>query len=151
MIFALIVIAIAIGIGLGFFLPVSIPLAYAKYVSVSLLAGLDSVLGAFRAGRKNKFDFVIFSTGFVTNALLAAFLTLLGDRLGVDLYIAAIVVFGGRIFNNLAFIRRDILMSIVQARNPAADAKKTREEDSSPGEADDISKPAESGEKDSGR
>ena len=119
MIFALIFIALAVGIAVGFFLPISIPLTYAKYVSVSLLAGLDSVLGAFRAGRKEKFNFVIFSTGFISNALLAAFLTLLGDRLGVDLYIAAIVVFGGRIFNNLAFIRRDLLTSIAQSGRPA--------------------------------
>jgi adenosylhomocysteinase len=41
-----------------------------------------------------------------TNMLLAGLLTLLGDRLGVDLYIAAIVAFGVRIFNNLAIIRR---------------------------------------------
>ncbi len=101
--------AIAVGIIIGVLLPIKIPLAYAKYVSVSFLAGLDSVLGAIRAGMEDKFDFTIFSTGFVANALLAALLTLVGDRMGVDLYLAAVVVFGGRIFQNFAFIRRDLL------------------------------------------
>jgi len=102
--------AILIGIIIGVILPINIPMAYAKYVSVSLLAGMDSVLGAFRAGMKHKFNFMIFSSGFIVNALLAAFLTLLGDRLGVDLYIAAIVVFGGRIFQNLTMIRRYLII-----------------------------------------
>jgi small basic protein len=104
-----IILAILLGIGIGIILPFNLPAAYAKYVSVSFLAGLDSVLGASRAGMKGKFNFAIFASGFVVNALLAALLTLMGDRMGVDLYIAAIVVFGGRIFDNLAFIRRDIM------------------------------------------
>jgi small basic protein len=105
----LIIIAIALGILIGTRLPVVIPLAYAKYISVSFLAALDSVLGAIYAGMEGKYKFIVFSTGFITNALLAALLTMVGDRLGVDLYIAAIVVFGGRIFQNLAIIRREIL------------------------------------------
>ena len=44
-----------------------------------------------------------------TWALLAAGLTFLGDRLGVELYYAAIVAFGVRLFNNLARIRRHLL------------------------------------------
>jgi small basic protein len=36
-------------------------------------------------------------------------LTFLGERLGVELYIAAIVAFGLRIFKNLAIIRRRLL------------------------------------------
>ena len=45
----------------------------------------------------------------MANTLLAAGLTYLGDMLGVDLYLAAVVVFGVRIFENLAKIRRLIL------------------------------------------
>jgi len=36
-------------------------------------------------------------------------LTYLGDRLGVELHLAAIVAFGVRLFNNLAIIRRRFL------------------------------------------
>ena len=40
---------------------------------------------------------------------LAAGLTYFGDKLGVDLSIAAIVAFGVRIFNNLGATRRHYL------------------------------------------
>jgi len=45
----------------------------------------------------------------VTNMALAGGLTFVGDKIGVDLSIAAIVAFGVRIFNNLASIRRHYL------------------------------------------
>ena len=38
--------------------------------------------------------------------MLAAVLAYVGDRLGVPVYLAAVIVFGGRIFNNFAVIRR---------------------------------------------
>ncbi|MCD4785768.1 MAG: small basic family protein [Candidatus Eremiobacteraeota bacterium] len=104
-----IIMAIFIGIIIGIILPYDIPLVYAKYVSVSFLAGMDSVLGGVRANMEGKFNFTVFSTGFVANALLAALLTFVGDRLGVDLYLAAIVTFGVRIFQNFAIIRRDLI------------------------------------------
>lgn len=104
-----IILAIVIGIIIGIILPYNIPLAYAKYVSVSFLAGMDSVLGGIRANMEGKFNFTVFSTGFIANALLAAMLTFVGDRLGVDLYLAAIVTFGVRIFQNFAIIRRDLI------------------------------------------
>ena len=40
------------------------------------------------------------------NAILSILLTYLGERLNVDIYLAAIVVFVGRMFVNLAIIRR---------------------------------------------
>ena len=47
-----------------------------------------------------------FVSGFFGNALLAIILTVLGEKLNVDIYLAAIVVFVGRMFNNLGMIRR---------------------------------------------
>ena len=55
---------------------------------------------------KEKYNNLIFISGFITNALLAMVLTYIGDKLGVPLYFAAIFVFGGRLFNNLAVLRR---------------------------------------------
>ena len=40
------------------------------------------------------------------NAILAILLTVLGEKLNIDIYLAAIVVFVGRMFNNLGIIRR---------------------------------------------
>lgn len=42
----------------------------------------------------------------MVNAVLAAGLAYLGDKLGIPMYIAAVIVFGGRIFDNFAVIRR---------------------------------------------
>lgn len=41
-------------------------------------------------------------------------LTYLGQKLNVDIYLAAIVVFVGRMFNNLAIIRRYYLENLLK-------------------------------------
>lgn len=107
-----IVVAIAcaiIGVALGLVSPVTIPIMYARYTAVALLAGLDSIFGALKGYLAGTFEPRVFLSGLVTNSLLAAGLTYVGDKLGVDLSIAAIVAFGVRIFNNLASIRRHYL------------------------------------------
>jgi len=102
-------VGLAIGILIGLKLPLTLPAMYSKYLSVAILAALDSVFGGMRAMLEEHFDNLVFITGFFTNALLAAFLAYVGDRLGVELYMAAIVAFGVRIFQNLAIIRRLLL------------------------------------------
>lgn len=97
---------LALGIFIGFQLPIFIPVVFAKYMSIAILAILDSVFGGIRAYMESVFDTEIFLSGFITNALLAAGLAYLGDRLGVELYLAAVVAFGVRLFQNLAIIRR---------------------------------------------
>ncbi|MCL6479363.1 MAG: small basic family protein [Peptococcaceae bacterium] len=103
------VLGLALGIALGLNLPVTIPQAYAKYMSVAALAALDSVFGGIRAAMEDHYDNKIFITGFFSNALLAAGLAFIGERLGIDLYLAAVVAFGVRLFQNLAIIRRHLL------------------------------------------
>ena len=98
-----------IGLAIGLLSPVTIPLAYARYTAVALLAGLDSIFGAFKAYIAGTFEPRVFISGLITNMALAAGLTWVGDKLGVDLSIAAIVAFGVRIFNNLGAIRRHYL------------------------------------------
>ncbi len=98
-----------LGIIIGLAFPISVPFEYAKFMSVALLAALDSVFGGLRAGSEEKFDNTIFITGFFTNALLAAGLVWIGERLGIDLYYVALLAFGLRIFQNLAIIRRYFL------------------------------------------
>jgi len=98
-----------LGVWIGFYLPFQLPLSVAKYVSVSFLAGLDSVLGGTRAGIESRFNLTVFASGFVTNLVLAGLLTWVGDLLGVEMYLAAVVTFGRRIFENLAIIRRDLI------------------------------------------
>jgi len=102
-------IGLLLGIIIGLVYPIYIPVNYAPYVSIAVLAALDSVFGGLKAVGENNFDVYVFITGFFTNALLAGFLAYIGDRLGIPIYLAAIFVFGVRIFQNLAIIRRDFL------------------------------------------
>lgn len=101
-----VILGLGIGLGLGFVLDVGYPTEFAFYITMGLLAALDSIIGACRSAMEGKFDSLILLTGFITNALLAMLLTFMGDKLGVPLYLAAIFVFGGRLFNTLAVIRR---------------------------------------------
>ena len=58
---------------------------------------------------KKNFDMKIFVSGFFGNAILAILLTYLGEKLNIDIYLAAIVVFVGRMFTNLSYISRDLI------------------------------------------
>src|SRR5439155_27311687 len=97
------------GVRLGLALPFIATIAWARYAAVGIVAALDSLLGAGRAELEGYFDTRIFLSGFYTNALLAAALTFLGDRRGIDLYLVAPFAFGWRIFQNVAVIRRHFL------------------------------------------
>ncbi len=97
------------GLVVGSALSLSVPLVYSRYAAVGILAAMDSVLGAVRAEMEGTYRNKVFLSGFISNALLAGLLTYLGDRLGVELHLAAIVAFGVRLFNNLAIIRRRFL------------------------------------------
>ena len=82
-----------------------------------MLAALDSALGGVRCIYENNFNGLILLTGFISNALLAAFLAFLGDQLSVDLYMAAVFVFGVRIFQNLSTIRHYVLSRFLKKHN----------------------------------
>ena len=98
-----------VGIAIGMTFSLSIPAEYARYTAIAILAGLDSILGAARSELEGTYRTEIFLSGLVTNMLLAGLLTFLGDRLGVELHMAAIVAFGVRLFNNMAVIRRHLV------------------------------------------
>lgn len=102
-------IGLGLGILLGLTLNVSISPELARYSAVAILAGLDSILGAVRAELDGHFDNRIFLSGFIANTAVAVVLTFVGDRLGIDLYLVALIAFGLRIFQNVALIRRHFL------------------------------------------
>jgi small basic protein len=98
-----------IGIVAGLNLPVQIPTGFSRYTAVMILAALDSILGAIKAWLNGNFENKVFLSGLLVNSIVAGGLTYLGDKLGVELYFAAIVAFGVRIFDNLAVIRRHLI------------------------------------------
>lgn len=106
------IIGVLAGVFIGLRLPIVFPANYARYLSIAVLATLDSAFGGMRASLEDKFDNTVFVTGFFSNAFLAAALTFLGDRIGVELYNAAVFAFGYRMFQNLGRARTLLLKGI---------------------------------------
>ncbi|MEO6907516.1 MAG: DUF1290 domain-containing protein [Abditibacteriaceae bacterium] len=89
---------------------------FARYTAVALVAGMDTLLGGFRAWMTDSFDAAIFTSGFIVNILLAIALVGLGEYMGLEtgygdsrisvMMIAAVVIFSARILNNLTTLRR---------------------------------------------
>ena len=105
MIYISIIIGCIVGAIIGMNAPV-ISYTYSSYLSIAIIAALDTVFGGLSSVIKRNFDLKIFLSGFFGNSILSIALTYLGEKLNVDIYLAAIVVFVGRMFTNLAIIRR---------------------------------------------
>lgn len=102
---------LVVGLVLGLLFPWAIPAKWTLYVATGLLAALDSALGGVRSRLKGEFKLDVFLSGTVGNAVIAVFLAWVGQKLGIPLYLAAVVVFGTRMFQNFAEIRRELLTS----------------------------------------
>lgn len=103
------ILGLILGISLGLLTDIQIPPEYANYLSIAVLASLDTLFGGIRAHLQQVYDDKVFVSGFFFNIVLAAGLAFLGVHLGVDLYLAAIFAFGVRLFQNIAVIRRIML------------------------------------------
>ncbi len=136
----IIFIAILIGCVLGAIIGINapiIPYTYSTYLAIAIISALDTVFGGIRSVINKNFDFKIFITGFFGNAILSILLTILGEKLNVDIYLAAIVVYVGRMFTNLGIIRRYYLdkwsqkfeqkkqEKVKEAKEPVKDEKPT--------------------------
>ena len=126
----MIYIAILIGCVLGALVGINAPVisyTYSIYLSIAIVAALDTVFGGIASVVKGNFDLEIFLSGFFGNAILSIALTYLGEKLNVDIYLAAIVVFVGRMFVNLAIIRRyyiDKCVQLVERKKKENEAQK---------------------------
>jgi small basic protein len=109
-----------LGVAIGLVANVDIPVAYSSYLSIAILAALDTVFGGVRASLEKSFDGAVFITGFFFNTLVAALLAYIGVQLGVDLYLAAVVAFGVRLFQNIAVIRRIVFNRMGTKRHKGA-------------------------------
>lgn len=126
MIFIAIILGCVIGALIGINMPM-ISYTYSGYLAIAIIAALDSVFGGIASTLNKNFDLKVFVSGFFGNAILSILLTYLGQKLNVDIYLAAIVVFVGRMFNNLAIIRRYYLdvWSKRRAKTDKIEDKKT--------------------------
>ena len=105
MVLIAIVVGCLVGALIGIYAPI-IPYTYSGYLAIAIIAALDV-------------------TGFFGNAILSILLTILGQKLNVDIYLAAIVVFVGRMFNNLASIRRYYLEKWTNRKNAKKEVETT--------------------------
>lgn len=104
---------VAFGIGFAAMLVyprLDIDPVWAGYLSLAVIAGIDSVLGGVRAGMEAKFHSDVFLSGFVVNTVVAVCFAWFGDVIGIqDVYLAGVLVFGWRILTNTSLIRRFII------------------------------------------
>ncbi|HEV7886888.1 MAG TPA: small basic family protein [Acidimicrobiales bacterium] len=97
-----------VGALLAILLRPSVPQDLSRYVAMAVVAAIDSAFGGVRTYLERTFNDRVFVISFVLNAALAIFLVWVGDQLAADLATAVVVVFGIRIFQNLAAIRRRV-------------------------------------------
>lgn len=110
------VLALIVGVLLGALVSEQVPQLLAPYMSVAVLAGLDSICGGSRSYLEGKFQQDIFVSGFLFNIVLAMFFVWLGVNIGLNLMLAAALVFGWRIINNASLIRRLAISRIADQR-----------------------------------
>lgn len=103
--------ALLLGALLGFILQPDIPAPITAYVPIAVVAGLHAIFGGVRARLDGTFSDRVFIVSFLSNVVLATFLVFIGDLLGAgsELSTAVLVVFGVRIFDNLAAVRGHLL------------------------------------------
>jgi small basic protein len=111
------IVMMIIGAALALALKVSpVPGVNGQYLAVACLAGLDTVCGGIRSGLESKFRTDVFVTGFISNTLIAFFISWFGDQIYINLFFAVALVLGARLFTNLSLIRRFALTKWQDAR-----------------------------------
>jgi small basic protein len=100
------VVGLVLGIGIGLVFSMPVPARYVLYVAVILLAGLDAVISGVKSELEGTYSNKAFLLGLGASVVLSAALTLLGKRLGIELYYAPIAGLGAHMFLSLDAIRR---------------------------------------------
>ena len=108
-------VGLLLGVLLGQLFTIEIPIDYVKYSAIAILAAMDAIFGGLRAQLEAKFDLKWFVSSLLTNTALAGLLAYIGDLLGVDIYLGAVVAFSIRLFTNLSFIRGELLDKLSQS------------------------------------
>ncbi|MGH9149021.1 MAG: small basic family protein [Acidimicrobiales bacterium] len=103
------VFGLVIGVLAALLLRPTVPQELTRYVAIAVVAALDASCGGIRAYLERTFNDRIFVAAFLINAGAALALVWVGEQLAVDLTTAVVVVFGIRILQNLAAIRRRVL------------------------------------------
>lgn len=103
---------------------VIVPYSMSKYVVVAILAFIDSLFGGITSNMQRQFKLSVFISGFFGNALIAIFLVYIGEKLDVDIYLAAVIVFSTRLFSNFSIMRRLFIEKTQEKIRAKKEAKK---------------------------
>lgn len=107
---------VVVALGFIFGSNLEIPYTFTEYIAVAILAFLDSIFGGIASNMQSRFNISVFISGFFLNAIVAMFLVYLGQKLNVDIYLAAVIVFSSRLFTNFSIIRRILIENIEKRR-----------------------------------
>lgn len=101
-------VGLLLGALIAYILQPSVPQEITRYVAMVVIAAIDASFGGVRSWLEQTFNDRIFLISFALNATVAAALVWVGDQLAADVSTAVVVVFGIRIFQNVAAIRRRV-------------------------------------------
>jgi small basic protein len=97
-----------VGALIAYLVQPSVPQDVTRYVAMVVIAAIDASFGGVRSWLEKTFNERIFLISFLLNAAVAVALVWVGDQLDADVATAIVVVFGIRIFQNVAAIRRKV-------------------------------------------
>lgn len=97
-----------IGLIIGLFVSVPVPAAWAPYLALLVLSGVDILLSVLNKNNDDKSGNKNFLLEFFTNTVLAVFLAALGKQINFELSTIIAFVFTYRIFKNFREIVEDL-------------------------------------------
>jgi small basic protein len=104
------IIGLLIGLLIGGLLPISIPVISTQINTILIMVATDALFNGFLAKLEGRFSTVLFSIEFMLNALLAVGMVYFGIIMGVDIFLAIIIILGVRIFHNLSQINQKLFI-----------------------------------------
>lgn len=102
--FLLPVVGLIVGIALASSLNFTVQEEFAIFIAVGLIITLDLLVEGTSQYLGNKFSLRSMLLTYFFNLLFAYFILTIGNLMRVDLYIAVFIVFGIKLFSNLAYI-----------------------------------------------
>jgi len=94
-------IGLLIGLVIGLFVSVPVPAAWAPYLALMVLAGIDTLLAVLVRKNESQEYGTKFLLEFLVNSLMAMLLTALGQQINFELSTIIAFVFTYRIFINI--------------------------------------------------
>ncbi|MFA7308453.1 MAG: small basic family protein [Patescibacteria group bacterium] len=100
-----IIVGLLVGVLAGAVLPFNIPIEYAQYSAVAILALIDSLVQALTNQIEGRYNLIHFVFNLVFYSIIAIFFVYLGTKMNLDLYLGIIIVFLLRIMQNVEMLR----------------------------------------------